>query len=91
MPAANVYPLPEDIPRAWGTIVEPLSCAVHALDRLQLQPGDDALLYGAGTMGLILQQLLGHAGASRVDVIDRNSDRLAIAGQLGTGATANSA
>ncbi|HVL98811.1 MAG TPA: zinc-dependent alcohol dehydrogenase family protein [Egibacteraceae bacterium] len=79
VPVANVYRLPADLPREWGTIVEPLSCAVHAMDRLGPVAGDDVLVYGAGTMGLLLAQLLRSAGAARVDVVDRKPDRLAVA------------
>src|SRR3990170_4048069 len=49
-PTRNVYALPEDVPRKGGTIVEPLSCAIHAVDRLGSVIGDSVLIYGAGTM-----------------------------------------
>ena len=59
-----------------AALVEPVSCAVHALDRLGLRPGDRVLVYGAGTMGLILAQLLERAGAGQVSLIDTNPTRL---------------
>lgn len=90
-PAANLYELPVSIPRHWGPLIEPISCAVHAFDRLTWQPGSSVLLYGAGTMGLVLQRLLAHAGAGRIDVVDRNPDRLPRAARLGADATATSA
>jgi 2-desacetyl-2-hydroxyethyl bacteriochlorophyllide A dehydrogenase len=90
-PAANLYRLPTSVPRSWGPLVEPISCAVHAFDRLAWRPGSDVLIYGAGTWGWVRQQLLRHAGAGRVDVVDRNPDRLPRAAQLGADATAMSA
>jgi 2-desacetyl-2-hydroxyethyl bacteriochlorophyllide A dehydrogenase len=83
VPAANAYELPAAVPRSWGTIVEPLSCAVHAADRLRMVAGDEVLIYGAGTMGLLLAQLLRYAGAARVDLVDRNPDRLLTAREVG--------
>lgn len=81
-PANNVYPLPDTVPRRWGTIVEPLSCAIHGMDRLPLGVGDDVLIYGAGTMGLLLGQLLRATGTGRVDMVDLNTDRLPLARRL---------
>src|ERR1700752_5052694 len=34
IPAANAFPLPTGVPRHWGALVEPLSCAVHGLDQV---------------------------------------------------------
>ena len=69
-PVRNVYALPEGVPTTWGTIIEPLSCAIHAMDRLGSVLGSAALVYGAGTMGLLFAQVLRRGGASRVDVVD---------------------
>ena len=64
-------------------MVEPLACAVHGLRRLGPVFGDTVVLTGAGTMGLLLLQLLVHAGAGPVTVVDRVSDRLEVARKLG--------
>ena len=52
VPAVNAFRLPADMPRNWGALVEPLSCAVHGLDQVGIRAADDYLIYGAGTMGL---------------------------------------
>lgn len=91
VPAANAFPLPPDLPRHWGTLVEPLSCAVRGFDMLDLRLARSYLVYGAGTMGLMLAQLARHAGAASLDVLDRNPDRLPLAARLGAGRTATSA
>jgi threonine dehydrogenase-like Zn-dependent dehydrogenase len=64
-------------------MVEPLACAVHGLRRLGPVFGDSVVLTGAGTMGLLLLQLLVHAGAGPVTVVDRVPDRLEVASKLG--------
>ncbi len=91
VPAANVYRLPAGFDGQTGAMVEPLSCAVHGLDRLGPVVGRRVVLFGAGTMGLLLLQLLVTAGAAGVTVIDRAEARLTVADQLGAEATATSA
>jgi 2-desacetyl-2-hydroxyethyl bacteriochlorophyllide A dehydrogenase len=82
VPAANAFRLPSDIPRDWGALVEPLSCAVHGLDMIEGRVADSYLIYGAGTMGLMLGQLVRHSGASHVDVVERNPGRHELAKKL---------
>ena len=91
VPAANVYWLPEWFDGQTGAMVEPLACAVHGLDRLGAVVGLRVVLFGAGTMGLLLLQLLVTAGAAGVTVVDRAAGRLAVASQLGAAATGTSA
>ncbi|MEV6671367.1 zinc-dependent alcohol dehydrogenase family protein [Streptomyces sp. NPDC051162] len=91
VPAANCHRLPENVSLAQGTLVEPLSCAVHGFDKLPRDLGAHYLIYGAGTMGLMMLQLAAHAGAASVSVVDLNPGRLEIARQLGADAAATSA
>lgn len=91
VPAANAFVLPPELPRAWGALVEPLSCAVHGFDRLHARLADRYLIYGAGTMGLLMAQLARRAGAASVDVVDVQQGRLPVAERLGADRTAASA
>ncbi len=83
VPAAKAFLMPESVPRAWGPLIEPVSCAIHAFDMLSLRMGDHVLIYGAGTMGLILCQLAAHHAAGSVSMIDRNVARLPLASKVG--------
>jgi threonine dehydrogenase-like Zn-dependent dehydrogenase len=83
VPAVNAHRLPDGVDGQLGAMVEPLACAVHGLRRLGPLFGDSVLLTGAGTMGLLLLQLLVHSGAGPVTVVDRVADRLAVARKLG--------
>lgn len=87
VPAANAYPIPDSMDFGVAAFVEPVSCAVHAVDRLQLRFGETALIYGAGTMGLILAQLVRAAGASVVALCDVNPLRVERAKSFGFGAS----
>src|SRR3984885_14101983 len=83
VPAVNAHRLPDGVDGQLGAMVEPLACAVHGLRRLGPLFGDSVLLTGAGTMGLLLLQLLVHSGAGPVTVVDRVADRLPGARKLG--------
>jgi 2-desacetyl-2-hydroxyethyl bacteriochlorophyllide A dehydrogenase len=83
VPAVNVYRIPDAVSDAQGALIEPLSCALHGLRRIGPVLGDDVLLTGAGTMGLLLLQLLIRAGARTVSVVDRKAARLQAAKTLG--------
>src|SRR5947209_2674186 len=82
-PARNAYVLPPGSSLRAGALVEPLACAVHALHRLKRPTASSILVTGAGTMGLLLLQLLRQSGAAGVAVIDRNEGRLELARSLG--------
>jgi len=46
-----------------AVMVEPTACAMHGMDIIDLAPGSDVLLFGAGPTALILAQLLKQNGA----------------------------
>src|SRR5438067_2496238 len=82
VPFSNCYRMPDSMTWEQGALVEPVSCAVHGVRRVGVEAGERFLVVGAGTMGLIMQQLLQRGGAE-VTVVDRNADRLPRALQLG--------
>ncbi|MFI9274627.1 zinc-dependent alcohol dehydrogenase family protein [Kitasatospora sp. NPDC052896] len=90
-PAANCVRLPEHVNVEDAALIEPLSCAVRGYDVLRSRIGSSVLVYGSGTMGLMMLELAKRTGAASVDVVDLNSERLATARQLGCTRTAASA
>ncbi len=82
-PARLAYIVPDAIDDSAAAFIEPLSCVVHALDRLKFDAGDDVLLFGTGPIGLLLMQMLKHRGASRVVVVEKQAHRLELARKLG--------
>ena len=91
VPAANCVALPAHVATADATLIEPLSCAVRGYDVLRSQLGAHVLIYGAGTMGLMMLELAKRVGAARVDVVDLNASRLSVARTLGCSAAVASA
>ena len=64
VPAVNAYRLPDQLDGQLGAMVEPLACAVHGIRRLGLLgpvSAEPTVVIGAGTMGLMMLQLLLHA------------------------------
>ncbi len=61
---------------------EPLACVVHGLDVLDLEPGSDVLVFGAGPTGLLLTQLLGPV-AGRITIAAPSQFKLDLAAKHG--------
>ncbi|MFF3374190.1 zinc-dependent alcohol dehydrogenase family protein [Streptomyces sp. NPDC002680] len=90
-PVANCVRLPEHIRTQDAALVEPLSCAVRGYDVLQSRLGAHVLIYGSGTMGLMMLELAKRTGAASVDVVDINAQRLSTAQLLGVSGSATNA
>ncbi|QMU76734.1 zinc-dependent alcohol dehydrogenase family protein [Streptacidiphilus sp. PB12-B1b] len=90
-PAANCVKLPDHVRTEDAALIEPLSCAVRGYDILRSRLASHVLIYGSGTMGLMMLELAKRTGAASVDVVDINADRLATARLLGCSGTATSA
>jgi len=89
LPARLLLRLPEGLTFVRAAMVEPVSIAMHAVNRAG-QPGDTAIVVGAGMIGLFIVQALKFAGWKRVIAVDINDDRLELAKELGAAAVVNS-
>ena len=83
VPAKLVMPIPADLSMKLGAFIEPLAVGVHAVRRSGYKPGDNAVVFGAGPIGLCVAACLSYFGASKVMVVEANPYRLGIAEQLG--------
>jgi 2-desacetyl-2-hydroxyethyl bacteriochlorophyllide A dehydrogenase len=87
-PVRNCVPVADGLRLEDAALIEPLSCALRGYDVLPRRMGEHYLVYGAGTMGLLMLQLANLAGAASVSVIDVNLARLSTALALGADAAA---
>lgn len=78
----NLHPLPEGVPLALAPVAEPLACAVHALDVVEVRPGDPVAIVGGGSLGLMLCGLVAAAGGVPI-VLDPHAERLVDARRFG--------
>jgi L-iditol 2-dehydrogenase len=83
VPGAVVYPLPVGVDPVMGALAEPLSCALHAVERAPLRAGDTVAIIGAGAIGLLVLAVARTAGASRTIVSDPEPARRAVARRMG--------
>ena len=90
-PAANLFKLPPHLAARDAVLIEPLSCAVRGFDVLPRRMADNFLIYGSGTMGLMMLELAKRAGAATVSMVDLNPERLETARRLGCSAAVTSA
>jgi 2-desacetyl-2-hydroxyethyl bacteriochlorophyllide A dehydrogenase len=90
-PVANCVVLPDGVRLEDAALIEPLSCAIRGYDVLTSQLGSHVLIYGSGTMGLMMLELAKRCGAASVDVVDLNPSRLETAVALGSSNAVTSA
>jgi len=50
---SQLHAVPDELPNERAVLIEPLSCAVHAVLRGRPEPGATVLVVGAGTVGLL--------------------------------------
>jgi len=82
-PESALYPLPDDVSLERGAMLEPVSIALHAVDQGGVIPGKTVAISGAGTIGLLTQQIAIRAGAARVFVSDPMPEKRAMAEKYG--------
>ena len=83
VPARVVHPLPTGIEPRVGALIEPLACVLHAADRAPSLKDKDVLIYGAGSIGLLMCAVAALRGAGRVQVVEPHQVRRDAAVGLG--------
>jgi len=72
VPESNLYRIPDGVRIEHAPLVEPGVTALHAVDRIVPESGQQALVIGAGTLGGIAAQLLASRGVTvEMPVLDR--------------------
>lgn len=80
----QLHPVPDSLPDAQAVLVEPLACAVHAVRRAAITPGESVLLVGSGTVGLLtLLAVRALTSAGRVTVVAKHDRQRALAEAFG--------
>ncbi|MGH0348875.1 alcohol dehydrogenase catalytic domain-containing protein [Sinorhizobium meliloti] len=86
VPSRNAFKVSESIGSDVAALIEPLACALHAVDSSQGIKDRQALVLGGGTMGLLIAIAAKHAGAGKVTLADPASAKLDIARNVGVDA-----
>ncbi len=90
-PLDNLVLVPDNVDFECSAMTEPASVALHAIRRTGIDVGDNVVILGAGTIGLILAQWAKICGAGRVFITDIEKDKLKVAMELGFKDCINSA
>jgi 2-desacetyl-2-hydroxyethyl bacteriochlorophyllide A dehydrogenase len=77
VPDRNAYVLPAGYPLDCASLIEPVACAVRGMKRLRPEAGQSAIVFGGGTMGLLLGTLLELAGCEPVRIVELDPARRA--------------
>lgn len=83
VPQRVLYRLPDALSFEHAAMAEPVSIALHALGRSNPQPGESALVVGAGMIGLLIVQALRIAGCAPIIAVDVEPAKLAMAQSMG--------
>jgi len=86
--AANVHAI-GDMSFKQGALAEPMGCVLNGVDAVHAPWMEEALIFGAGPMGLLMGLALKAQGVSNVTFCDLSEKRLELAQSIGFGAAAS--
>ncbi|WP_159721403.1 galactitol-1-phosphate 5-dehydrogenase [Enterococcus sp. CSURQ0835] len=89
VPATNVLKISPKISFEEAAMIEPLAVAAHAVMGLDPQLGDTVVIFGLGTIGILVLQWLQLAGVKKIIGIDIDPAKLAVAKKFGVTETIN--
>ena len=84
-----VHILPENLTYEQGALLEPLSVAVHAVNKAQLGIGDNIAIFGDGAIGLLILMAAKFIGGGELHVVGIQQHRLKLAKELGATSVIN--
>jgi len=82
VPRNILYRLPDGLTFEHASMVEPVSIAVHAVERVHVQLGDVAVVVGTGMIGLLAIQAAKAAGCGHMIAVDVEQSKLDLALEL---------
>ncbi|MDO6538770.1 L-threonine 3-dehydrogenase [Alteromonas stellipolaris] len=82
IPAFNAFKIPDNISDELASIFDPFGNAVHTALSFDLV-GEDVLITGAGSIGIMAAAVARHVGARHVVITDINPYRLELARKMG--------
>ena len=83
----TLYPMPEGMDFEVAALAEPLAVSLHGVNRGQVKPGERAVVFGVGPIGLGMVLCLKHRGLTNIVSVARSASRLERARALGATAT----
>ena len=86
---ARVYKVPDNVSAKHAALIEPLACAIHAVERGEIKLGDVIVQMGCGTLGLCMVAVERLKNPGLLVALDLIDSRLELARQFGADLTIN--
>ena len=83
----RLHHLPDDMSFEVAALAEPLGVGMNAVDKLGVEPGEQAVVFGAGPIGLAAIASLRAQGVDDVVAVDLSAHRLGLATLVGARGT----
>jgi len=77
VPVRNLHAVPDGVTDEAAVFTEPLAAACEILEQVHVTPSTDCIVLGDGKLGLLVAQVLHHAGA-RVLAVGKHAAKLAL-------------
>ncbi|OMH38849.1 alcohol dehydrogenase catalytic domain-containing protein [Motiliproteus sp. MSK22-1] len=88
---ARLHKIPESVSMEDAALIEPMACAIHTVNRADIQLDDVVVLAGAGPLGLCMVQVARLKTPRKLVVIDMVDERLELAKTFGADLVLNPA
>ena len=79
----NVYKIDHSLDLEDAAFTEPLSCVLHGMDLLNIESGSNIVMYGMGSIGSLMLQLLKLTAPKNLIVVEREENKQELAIELG--------
>jgi L-iditol 2-dehydrogenase len=83
VPVSQAYLLPPNFPYEIAAFAEPLSCCIHGINQAEIKLSDNVAIIGAGTIGLLMLQLVKLKNPRQVYVFEKVNYKKEVAFSLG--------
>jgi 2-desacetyl-2-hydroxyethyl bacteriochlorophyllide A dehydrogenase len=87
---ARVHAVPDALTTRQAVLAEPMACAVHAVRRAGVRPGDRVAVAGLGGLGALVVHAARAQGAAHVTAVVRCDEKARLAAGLGYDAASSS-
>jgi L-iditol 2-dehydrogenase len=70
----GLFKLPDSVSYAAGAFTEPFACVVNAIKKMEIEPGDFVVIFGPGSMGMMMTRMCKAVGAGKVALVGASND-----------------
>lgn len=83
VPRQSLYKVAQSVPTHIAALAEPFACVINGCSKLGVQPGEYAVVLGAGPIGLLFTAMMSASGASKIIVSEPSAYRRNAAADVG--------